>query len=260
LAEPHRSKRRSQPISRHPLFPAIVALWFAALLGLGSFALRPAALEAMVLAGHLDALVPAAAPPLGMTARMLLALVLGVAGGAIGWMLAKRAAAASARPAPQVLRMAEVGLDETLPWPGMAEEPAPQLDPVGFEPPVIETEPEPAPAPEPDRPGIERVESEEIAPAPTAAERIAAAELDSLSHVELVERLAIALQRRRERRGAPGADDAALGDQVVRFPGASDRQGARLAPPAPAAVRAPAQTEKALREALATLQRMSGSA
>ena len=31
---------RPAPISAHPVFPVIVALWFAALLGFGSFVLR----------------------------------------------------------------------------------------------------------------------------------------------------------------------------------------------------------------------------
>lgn len=248
----YRSKRRRQPISRHPLFPAIVALWFGALLGLGSLALSPAALEAMVLAGHVDALIPATAPPLGMTARLLLALALGTAGGALGWWLARRAATAAAKPAPQVLRMADI--DDRMPWPGMAEEPAPALDPSSFAPEVFEEEP--APTIQPEATPVE----EKVLPAPTAAERIAAAELESLSHVELVERLAIALQRRQQRLTANAEQTPAPSDQVVRFPASTDRQGVRLAPPERAPIPAPAQTENALREALAALQRMSGSA
>jgi hypothetical protein len=248
LAEPHRNKaRHNRPIGRHPLFPAIVALWFAVLLGLGSLAISPSTLEELVRAGHIGLLLPAAAPPLGMTARLLVSLALTLGGAAIGWVLAKRMTA-PARPAPQVLKVTDVDIDQPLPWPGMAEKPAPALDPVSFAPdrrkaePALEVEPRDA----------------EAAPrAPTAAERIAAAELDSLSHVELLERLAIALQRRQERQGAA---EAAFepGDAVVRFPGFADRHGAR---PEPSTLRpAPEQTEKALREALAALQRMSGSA
>ena len=94
----HANRKRAgrQPISRHPLFPAIVALWFAALLGTGSFALSTSLLENLVLAGHVDSLVPAAAPPLGVTARLMLALMLGLTGGTIGWFMAKRLAAPKA--------------------------------------------------------------------------------------------------------------------------------------------------------------------
>jgi hypothetical protein len=255
LAEPHRNKaRRSQPISRHPLFPAIVALWFAVLLGLGSLAISPSALEALVRAGHVGLLIPAAAPPLGMTARLLVSLALTLAGAGIGWVLARRMTA-PAKPAPQVLKVADVDDAEPLPWPGMAEKPAPAPDSVSFAPelrkaePALEAEPNEA----------EPNEAETAPRAPTAAERIATAELDSLSHVELVERLAIALQRRQERQGAAEAAFAPS-EAVVRFPGFADRHGARLQPPTPAPRPAPEQTEKALREALAALQRMSGSA
>lgn len=255
MAEPHRKSRR-QPISRHPLFPAIVALWFAVLLGFGSFALRPSALEAIVLASHVDALIPAATPPLGATARLLLALVLGLFGGRIGFWLAKRAAAARPKPAPQVLRMAEVDVDDALPWPGMAEAPAPALDPGSLAPEPVERAPEPAIEIEA---GPEPIQAPAAPPPLTAAERIAAAELSSLSHVELVERLAIAIQRRQAQIGAVDGQSEG-GDQVVRFPGLADRQVTRHAPPVPAPRPAPQQTEKALRDALAALQRMSGGA
>ncbi len=77
------------PISRHPLFPAIVALWFGALFGLGSLAIRPSLIEAIVLKFHIDSLISAAAPPLGMTARIVLALALAVIGGATGAKIAR---------------------------------------------------------------------------------------------------------------------------------------------------------------------------
>lgn len=78
-----------QPLTRHPLFPAIVALWFGALFGLGSLAIRPSLIEALVLKTKLDLIVPAASPPLGITARILLALALAVFGAAIGIMLGR---------------------------------------------------------------------------------------------------------------------------------------------------------------------------
>lgn len=88
--------RNSQPIVRHPLFPAIVALWFAALFGLGSMAVRASLLESLVISSHLDLIVPQAAPPLGVTARVLVAAVMAIVGGLIGLFLARRLA----RPKP----------------------------------------------------------------------------------------------------------------------------------------------------------------
>lgn len=87
-----------QPISHHPLFPATVALWFGALFGLASLAIRPAILEQAVLAMRLDTIIAAAAPPLGVTARILLALVMAGAGVVLGTLLARRIA----RPRPVV--------------------------------------------------------------------------------------------------------------------------------------------------------------
>lgn len=88
----------SQPITRHPLFPAIVALWFGALFGLGSLAIRPALLEAFVLKFHIDLLVPAAAPPLGVTARILFSMALAVVGGCIGAIVSRSLTRPKAEP------------------------------------------------------------------------------------------------------------------------------------------------------------------
>jgi hypothetical protein len=275
LAEPKRqqeSRKHMQgnpPLSRHPLFPAIVALWFAALVGLGSFALSISLIERIVLTAGIDAAIPAAAPPLGMTARLLLALALGALGGAIGWALAAHLARAHDAPARKVFSVREADLDDghdhdRLPWPSTAaprereELAAPILDPASL------TAEAAAPAP-----------ASEIAPTPapepTAAQRIASASLDELSHVELMERLAIGLQRRRERIGTvtdrpvPATDPAQRSRDevepdgpVVRFPDFNDRQHARIGPAASAPP--PQETENALRAALAELQRMSGRA
>ena len=82
--------RAAKPITAHPLFPAIVALWFGALFGLGSLAIRPGLLESVVLALHIDTIIPATAPPLGITARILLALTMGAFGAVLGLMMARR--------------------------------------------------------------------------------------------------------------------------------------------------------------------------
>ena len=78
------------PISLHPAFPAIVALWFAALLGLGSMVLPVVLIERVVELTGISAFVPAASPPLGFTARGLIALAGAAAGAAIGLAIARR--------------------------------------------------------------------------------------------------------------------------------------------------------------------------
>jgi len=80
------------PITRHPLFPATVALWFGALFGIGSLAIRPSLIEGFVTSLAIDAIIPTAAPPLGATTRILLALTLAAIGGTLGAWLARRIA------------------------------------------------------------------------------------------------------------------------------------------------------------------------
>ncbi|WP_324697669.1 hypothetical protein ACLIMP_03905 [Novosphingobium aerophilum] len=82
----------AQPISRHPLFPAIVALWFAALFGLGSIMVSPALLERIVGATGLGKVLPMATPPLGNTARILFALAMTGLGGLVGLVAGRRVA------------------------------------------------------------------------------------------------------------------------------------------------------------------------
>ena len=81
------------PISQHPAFPAIVALWFACLLGLGSLVLPVVLLESIVTTTGVSTLIPAATPPLGVTARGLLALAAAGSGAGLGVLLARHVAA-----------------------------------------------------------------------------------------------------------------------------------------------------------------------
>jgi len=92
-----------QPISSHPLFPIIVALWSGALLGLISVAIRPSVIEHVVLALGIDRVVPMTAPPLGTTMRVVMTLSATLFGAALGGLLARRLA--GARPAPSRSRM-----------------------------------------------------------------------------------------------------------------------------------------------------------
>ena len=88
-----RKPANGAPVTAHPLFPAVVALWFGALFGLGSLAIRVGLLESLVLALRIDSVIPAAAPPLGISARILLALVLAAGGALLGATIARRIAA-----------------------------------------------------------------------------------------------------------------------------------------------------------------------
>ena len=90
MANQKRKSAKAKPITSNPLFPAVVALWFGALFGLGSLAVRPSLLEELVLSSHIDLVIPAAAPPLGITARILLALAMAALGGIMGIILTRR--------------------------------------------------------------------------------------------------------------------------------------------------------------------------
>ena len=79
-------------ITADPAFPWIVALWFAALLGIGSLIVPLALLERVVLAAGLASVLPMAAPPLGFTAQALVALIGTAFGALLGLTLAKRLA------------------------------------------------------------------------------------------------------------------------------------------------------------------------
>lgn len=90
MAKQKQSPTKARPITSHPLFPAVVGLWFGALSGLGSLAVRPSLIEDMVLSTRINLIVPAAAPPLGLTARILLTLVMASLGTIVGVVLAQR--------------------------------------------------------------------------------------------------------------------------------------------------------------------------
>ena len=259
MAATIRSKPRgNQPITRHPLFPAIVALWFGVLFGMGAIAIRPSTLESLASALHLDRLIPAAAAPLGSTAQLAFALSFTVTGAVIGFVLARRL---GRDPAPSMQRSSSIPAPE---WPGMAlaDAGAEPFGPVAFvEPPVAfeKARPDDTRNESPDGPlvaldiasldvtgtnaqeaGLEIVQS---APPQTAAQRIASADIHTLSHVELIERLAIAIDRRRQ-------CIATEAESVISFPTKDARRPAAEMPDVH-------QTEAALREALDTLQRMS---
>jgi hypothetical protein len=178
-------RRKRRPLTAHRWFPAMVALWFAALFGLCALAVPSALLERLVGALGLDRLFPAAAPPLGETARLLIAAGLSSVGEIIGLLLG-RAIGARHRPKPQPAEVASEPHEESK----FIDEPRKPLcaneDLVGWDgapEPIVEPEAEIAPL------------AAAVCPAtPT----IASVPLESLGVVQLSERLALAMRARRE--------------------------------------------------------------
>lgn len=89
MLKPLRGKPTKAPVSSHPLFGALAALWFAALFGLACLVLPARLLETVVSLTGLPAIIPAAAPPLGTTARVLIALAAAGLGLAVGLLVAR---------------------------------------------------------------------------------------------------------------------------------------------------------------------------
>ena len=97
------------PVSSHPAFPAIVALWFAALFGIGSLVLPHTLLEGIITGIGIDAVVPAAAPPLGFTARAMTAVLAAGIGLATGLVLARKVTQSQS---PAIERSRDLRLNE----------------------------------------------------------------------------------------------------------------------------------------------------
>lgn len=93
-------------ITSHPLFPVIVVLWCGALFGVASLAIRTEMIENAVVAAGIDGVVPMAAPPLGKTARILIALLATGLGCLVGLVVMRRASKPRAE-APVRRRRAE---------------------------------------------------------------------------------------------------------------------------------------------------------
>jgi hypothetical protein len=281
LGEDGKPVRGRQSVTWHPLFPAMVAVWFGALFGLGALAVRVGLIEQLALATGIDRIIPAAAPPLGTNARILIALMLAMAGGVLGAVIgtrlarskpalrARRAEAAAARA--EWAEPAEVATPATKATRAVLEPSfidISQLDIEGelkiYPQPAREAEWTEAPV---ERSSYERVDTGENAstagpahaferpldpvsfplpasfPAPggAAAQRLIGAKLESLSHLELIERLALSLQKRREEGSAGGAPDvpSATATSVAASPSAgegqavSEPQAPSYYPPAP---------------------------
>ena len=188
--------RRKPPLTSHRWFPAALALWFAALFGLTSLALPPALLERLVLALGLDRVIAAAAPPLGETARLLIAAGLSSVGEIVGLLLGRRLAA---RHRPKPAAPARVPEDETAPAQNAPAESPPRQPFSAAE--LLEAETGLADLALPIDPPGNPAEPALVAATPQSQSAlttdIASAPLDSLGVVQLSERLALALQARR---------------------------------------------------------------
>jgi len=86
-----------RPISANRMFPAIVALWFATLLGLGSLIVPVQVIERLVGMTGIAGVFSAAAPPLGFTARVAVALMAAIFGALAGYAAARRITARGAK-------------------------------------------------------------------------------------------------------------------------------------------------------------------
>ena len=172
-----------RPLYTHPVFPAVVAAWFAALLGLGSLMLPADLIGRLLAAGGMAA----SAASFGFTARATIALAAALAGVGLGLSLARRVIApvgieVENCPSAQVaLRCRPIDVAEDLGEEGIAEaEPgdrwyeAPPVDPTSA---VIDTPP-----------AIDAAETSR--PTPQSS-------LDNLGLMQLTARLASLLDERR---------------------------------------------------------------
>ncbi len=121
MASPTKAKPAGQkPVTAHPLFPAIVALWFAALIGIGSLVLPQALYDQ---AGAMMGL-----GTLGVSARIGVALIAGFAGGALGMFVARKASATHTAGQPAQTRQAPPPKSSIRPISAMEELGSDRLD------------------------------------------------------------------------------------------------------------------------------------
>ncbi len=97
------------PISSHPIFPVVVAIWFSALLGFGSLILPVILFEKLFAVTGIASLFPAAQAPLGMTARLLIACAAALAGAGAGIFIARKASASRSQPVRRWYRNESTG-------------------------------------------------------------------------------------------------------------------------------------------------------
>jgi hypothetical protein len=118
------------PISSHRAFPTIVALWFAALLGIGSLVLPVALMERLVELTGLGSAWPAAQPPLGVIARLAIALGCAAVGVVAGLWLARKVAGAQT---VESARRRKAAPAEVAEWEAEAKRPLSPREDLGFD-------------------------------------------------------------------------------------------------------------------------------
>ena len=118
-------------VAVHRLFPALCALWLAALFGLGCLVASADALASLVVHLHLPAILPAAAPPLGQTARLALVVLLAGLGGTVGLVLGvvlhRRALARLRTAQPRAARSRAATIPQANPAPAPLDTTAPRV-------------------------------------------------------------------------------------------------------------------------------------
>ena len=98
-------------ISAHPAFPAIVAVWFAALFGFGVMLLPGAMVDGFAGALGLGAVSESFVLPVDFMGRSILAVLAGMLGGVGGWAAARRVAARQDQtvvPGPRTLDISDL--------------------------------------------------------------------------------------------------------------------------------------------------------
>lgn len=247
-----KNKINRKPVSAHPLFPTVLALWFAALLGLSCMAVKPALLDVLLFRYGLAALVGYAAAATGVPDQLFLALALSALGLLIGTMAARLVRRLTSRghavPAEIVLQVPVVEASRDV----MADDLRLENDRAA--PPAPAPELQPARHPAPQVLDISAMELTSEMHAEPFELTVLAPENDPMPEQETVQVI------------NPLGESQWAGDAepVVIFPGRSEAQ----TPPEPASCGdnlAYGQldrkaTERVLRNALTNLQRLRGAA
>ena len=253
--------RPSKPsIVAHRWFPKFIGVWFAALFGLCSLAVAPEVLERIVTTLGIDRIVPAAAPPLGETARLLLAMGMAGVGEIAGLVIGGWLAASHRRSElhPRSDELGERDAVDPIVMPAVRardrhadappRKPLSAIDDLGDNHKDVRPsahadaldlaicdassveQVSPLSAPESAPNEAVPVPVALIEPAPALA-AIASAPLETLGVVQLSERLALALQARRERRAQRLATAAVLASEAALDPEMASASQPRAEPP-----------------------------
>lgn len=234
-----------KPVTGHPLFPAVVTLWFGALLGLGSLSVHPAALAGWFRQSRIDRVIGMMPPAYDPTARTVMALVLAAAGCLIGLAIARAAARAS-----QLRRHAGheqvLILPDELQWPDEAGAAPTEQEPVLqalVEVPIPAAAPAAVPVPDQSRPVLD----------------ISGIDLAADQAEEPLDLAAFEEDQGSDRVPVPTPAGANPPLQKVA-PAIAERPCKDPLPWATAAPQDRAETERALRAALIDLQQLRGAA